>query len=98
MELKCDEPLSNFAFNFNLRRYNPVISKSVTLADEVHVFDLGATANGTYTLAYTTSPEDGGTPVQGAYATIDFNTNPKARAAQVDSIKTRVESAYGISA
>ena len=24
-----------------MRRYNQVISKSVTLADEVHVFDLG---------------------------------------------------------
>ena len=22
MKLKCDEPLSNVAFNFNLRRYN----------------------------------------------------------------------------
>jgi hypothetical protein len=22
-KLKCDEPLSNFAFNFNLRRYTP---------------------------------------------------------------------------
>ena len=24
LKLKCDEPLSNFAFNFNLRRYNLV--------------------------------------------------------------------------
>ena len=24
MKLKCDEPLLIFAFNFNLRRYNPV--------------------------------------------------------------------------
>ena len=24
MKLKCDEPLSNFAFNFNLRRYSMV--------------------------------------------------------------------------
>ena len=22
LKLECDEPLSNFAFNFNLRRYN----------------------------------------------------------------------------
>jgi len=41
LKLKCDEPLSNVAFSFNVRRYNQVISKSVTLADEVHVFDLG---------------------------------------------------------
>jgi hypothetical protein len=24
LKLKCDEPLSNFAFNFNLRRYTKV--------------------------------------------------------------------------
>jgi hypothetical protein len=24
LKLTCDEPLSNVAFNFNLRRYNPV--------------------------------------------------------------------------
>jgi hypothetical protein len=23
LNLKCDEPLSNYAFRFNLRRYNP---------------------------------------------------------------------------
>jgi len=25
LKLKCDEPLSNFAFNFNLRRYTEVL-------------------------------------------------------------------------
>jgi len=25
LKLKCDEPLSNFAFNFNLRRYSKVL-------------------------------------------------------------------------
>ena len=27
MKLKCDEPLSNFAFNFNLRRYSKALPK-----------------------------------------------------------------------
>jgi hypothetical protein len=26
LKLKCDEPLSNFAFNFNLRRYTTVLN------------------------------------------------------------------------
>jgi len=26
LKLECDEPLSNFAFNFNLRRYNKVLT------------------------------------------------------------------------
>ena len=25
LKLECDEPLSNFAFNFNLRRYNEAV-------------------------------------------------------------------------
>ena len=28
MKLKCDEPLSNVAFNFNVRRYNKAFSFS----------------------------------------------------------------------
>jgi len=29
LKLECDDPLSNFAFNFNLRRYNEVTGKHV---------------------------------------------------------------------
>jgi len=27
-KLKCDEPLSNFAFNFNVRRYTPAARRT----------------------------------------------------------------------
>ena len=40
MKLKCDGPLSNFAFNFNLRRYNVVcwlLKGCVTDPDEIGV-------------------------------------------------------------
>jgi hypothetical protein len=33
--LKCDEPLSNFAFNFNLRRYDKVFEPNRLMADVV---------------------------------------------------------------
>jgi hypothetical protein len=33
LKLQCDEPLSNFAFNFNVRRYNP----GAELLVELHV-------------------------------------------------------------
>jgi hypothetical protein len=34
LKLKCDEPLSNFAFNFNLRRYTMGIDPSGAVASE----------------------------------------------------------------
>ena len=34
LKLKCDEPLSNFAFNFNLRRYNLDIYDFMLTADQ----------------------------------------------------------------
>jgi hypothetical protein len=35
LKLKCDEPLSNYAFNFNVRRYMTVLTKSGTAHDSV---------------------------------------------------------------
>ena len=35
MQLQCDEPLSNFAFNFNLRRYTGVPYDIVKEMEEV---------------------------------------------------------------
>jgi len=32
LKLKCDGPLSNFAFNFNLRRYNEARAVAVAVA------------------------------------------------------------------
>jgi len=59
LKLKCDEPPSNVACNFKLRRYT--VATFCLLDRSRHRNDIG-------------------------------------RAVQVDSIKTRVESAYGISA
>jgi hypothetical protein len=72
LKLKCDEPLSNFAFNFNVRRYTSGLFNAgkyhgaATVGDFVYFAPYGQTNIG--------------------------------RAVQVDSIKTRVESAYGFSA
>jgi ABC-type Mn2+/Zn2+ transport system ATPase subunit len=63
LKLKCDEPLPNVFFNFNVRRYTMV----------------GANGAGKTTLLKNIVGELG-------------------RVVQVDSIKTRVESAYGFSA
>ena len=69
MKLKCDEPLSNVAFSFNVRRY---------IEDAVTRFEARATASGPGSVV--------------AYL------QALGKAAQVGSIKTRVQSAYGFSA
>jgi hypothetical protein len=62
LKLKFGEPLSNFAFNFNLRRYSTE-QRELSAQYPLSCFSAG-----------------------------------KGRAVQVDSIKTRVESAPGFSA
>jgi hypothetical protein len=51
LKLKCDEPLSDFAFNFDLRRYS-VADPAAVLMPEVHGVKYGADGRTLVALPY----------------------------------------------
>jgi hypothetical protein len=87
LKVKCDKPLSNVAFNFNLRRYNE--AEQDALRKQLHevtseldvIYDAISRELGKF-----------GVEMKGSYV----EALRRGRAVQVDSIKTRVESAPGV--
>jgi hypothetical protein len=82
LKLKCDEPLSDVAFKFNLRRYTTASTQAERIA------------------AWSGPRGSVGVPA-GSVGPGKPKTRPRpysalGRAVQVDSIKTRVESAFGV--
>jgi hypothetical protein len=93
LKLKYDRPRLNVAFNFNLRRYVTVVSSR-----RVTGFEGGPgsdAAGGDWTVVHRSSgPPPPPPPPESAGAAGDAT----GRTVQVDSLKTRVDSAYGFSA
>jgi hypothetical protein len=84
LKLKCDEPLSNFAFNFNMRRYTAE-EQLLPLIKDRPDYVFGAAS------------EAGRRSLGDAVFCLSLH-GVNGWAAQVDSIKTRVESAFGFRA
>jgi hypothetical protein len=121
VKLKCDYPLSNFAFNFNLRRYTEAILEvgddeieaervlteaevgrcSLTVSTpELKACLFSALASKMWWTAFKLCFQFQRAPLQrgGCGGGGGGGGVAQGRAVQVDSIKTRVESAYGFSA
>jgi len=79
LNLKCDELLSNFAFTFNLRRFN-LVREALTECGAVRY--------------YCSEEEEGVVELSGGGRFVVVCDPLDGRAVQVDSVKTQVECAY----
>ena len=93
MKLQCVELLSSFAFNFNPRRY-----EEGKLALRLSSFCVQDVVRSVNMQVKSAAQEKGLKLLSSVSPVLDGGVRLLGRAVQVHPIKTRVESAYGVSA